>query len=938
LKLSLRQKALVITAVALVGWLAALYTVSSRIVMGRFARLERADVVVNLKRARAALSAELEDLDSKAGDWSTWDDAYAFMSGENPDFIAKNVSEQNFIQLKIDLMAFVDASGRVAYAKGFNDYTQKPMAFPELLRERLTHKDMLVQHADARSRHDGLVLLPGGVLLVASRPILNTQRDRPINGTLVFGRYLESDEIEKLSQVTHSTLAFYLVHAPNLPADVVAARSDASAPDGMAVRPLNERLVAGYTIINDIYGKPAVWLRLEMPRDIYAQGRLTMNYFLVALLVISVLFGTLAQAMLQKVVFHRLARKESEQRYRAIVEQAVEGILLADVGTQHVLETNASLQNLLGYSAAELQQFALHDFALRDAASGDECSLECLMHKMTAMPVSGERLAQRKDGSWILVELNANVVSSESSRILCVVFHDISQRRKAEEELLLRDRAIEAIGQGIVISDPNQPDNPIIYVNPAFEKLTGYTRDEVLGRNCRFLQGTDTDPAAVETIRNAIRERRPCVTQLVNQRKDGTKFWNSLIVSPVFDAQGRLVYFVGAQTDITPIKKLEEQLRQSQKMEAVGRLAGGVAHDFNNILTAMIGYCQLTLDELKNDHPARPNVEEIAAAAERAASLTRQLLAFSRKQTLQPKVLDLNAVVGDMDKMLRRLLGEDVELVTQTTPGLGSVRADPGQLEQVILNLAVNARDAMPNGGRLIVETANATLDDQYADHHEDVKPGDYVMLAVTDTGSGMTDEVKTRLFEPFFTTKPQGKGTGLGLATCYGVVKQSGGHITVYSELGRGTTFKVYLPRVFERAEATPTTSNVVATRGGNETILLVEDDPAVRALNARLLRAKGYTVIEANNGEEALRVASQQKDKGIALLLTDVIMPEMGGKELAERFRVTQPDTKVLFCSGYTQEAIDRNGELDPGTAFLQKPFTPLVLASKIREVLEN
>ncbi|HUJ72387.1 MAG TPA: ATP-binding protein, partial [Verrucomicrobiae bacterium] len=417
------------------------------------------------------------------------------------------------------------------------------------------------------------------------------------------------------------------------------------------------------------------------------------------------------------------------------------------------------------------------------------------------------------------------------------------------------------------------------------------------------------------------------------RRKDGTIFPAEVILRRLEDGSHQ-----GIVRDITDRKRLQQQLLQSQKVEAVGRLAGGVAHDFNNILTTMIGYCELLRDQLGTDSDARANVEEIAAAAERAASLTRQLLAFSRKQTLQPKVLDLNELVGNMDKMLRRLIGEDIEFITNLASDIGSVRADPGQIEQVLMNLAVNGRDAMPNGGKLIVETANIILSEEYTRLHEDVKPGDYVMIAVTDTGGGMTDEVKARLFEPFFTTKPQGQGTGLGLATCYGVVKQSGGHITYYSEVDHGTTFKVYLPRISVRASSVPTAPSAPATSGGKETILLVEDDHAVRGLNARLLRAKGYTVIEAANGREALRVVDQRQGNSVKLLLTDVIMPEMGGKELAQHFRAAHPDTKVLFCSGYTQEAIDRGGELEPGTAFLQKPFTPMLLASKIREVLDN
>jgi two-component system, cell cycle sensor histidine kinase and response regulator CckA len=384
-------------------------------------------------------------------------------------------------------------------------------------------------------------------------------------------------------------------------------------------------------------------------------------------------------------------------------------------------------------------------------------------------------------------------------------------------------------------------------------------------------------------------------------------------------------------------KKLEEQLRQAQKMEAIGQLTGGIAHDFNNMLTVILGYSELMLKSLPPDAPLRDHVEQVKEAGVRASLLTRQLLAFSRKQVLQPRVLDLNAVLTNMDQMLQRLIGEDIALVAVPAAGLWRVYADPSQIDQIIVNLAVNARDAMPQGGKLTIETANAELEDAYAREHVSVKPGSYVMLAVSDTGCGMDAETQARMFEPFFTTKEPGKGTGLGLSTVYGIVKQSNGNIWVYSELGRGTTFKIYLPSVEAEAKAVEPSREAARTVRGSETILLVEDENPVRALIRSTLQANGYTVLEAHDGKHAIQVCEQHKGP-IHLLVTDVVMPGMGGRDLEERLKPSRPNMKVLFMSGYTDKAIVHHGELDPGTAFLQKPFTPDALARKVREVLDS
>jgi len=385
------------------------------------------------------------------------------------------------------------------------------------------------------------------------------------------------------------------------------------------------------------------------------------------------------------------------------------------------------------------------------------------------------------------------------------------------------------------------------------------------------------------------------------------------------------------------LSRTQEQLTQALKMEAVGRLAGGVAHDFNNLLTVMIGRTQLLLRRLDAHDPIRPELDLIQATADQAADLTRQLLAFSRKQVLQPTVLNLNGAVANLGEMLKRLIGEDIVLVTELGSALGHVKADPTQIQQVVMNLAANARDAMPRGGRLTLETANVDLDATHARQHVGVQPGRYVMLAVTDTGVGIAPDTRAHLFEPFFTTKGPGQGTGLGLATVYGIVKQSDGHIWVYSEPGRGTTFKVYLPRVDATVDPMMPELDLQADTHGHETILLVEDAPAVRALAHDVLTAQGYTVLEAEHGREALRIAKQYAGP-IHLLLTDVVMPEMNGRDLVEQLAPIRPSIAIIYMSGYTDTVVVHHGGLDPGAAFLQKPFTPSALVGKIRQLLDT
>ena len=478
-------------------------------------------------------------------------------------------------------------------------------------------------------------------------------------------------------------------------------------------------------------------------------------------------------------------------------------------------------------------------------------------------------------------------------------------------------------------------DGKFLDVNPALVKMLGYSSAEEL---LAIDMARDIYVQAEQrtAVINAYTESG-CLEscELPWKRKDGRQITVRLSGNAFKGERGETLGFEMIAEDITERRTLEEQLRQSQKMEAVGRLAGGIAHDFNNLLTVIKGYSELMLEDLDNADPLRNEVDEIKKAADRAASLTRQLLAFSRQQVLAPKVVDLNTIVGNMDKLLHRLLGEDIDLFTVLEPGLGRVKADPGQVEQVIMNLAVNARDAMPEGGKLTIETSNVDLDEYYTREHAAVKPGSYVMIAVTDTGIGMTEKIKTRIFEPFFTTKEVGKGTGLGLSTVYGIIKQSGGYVWVYSEVGIGSSFKVYLPRVDAPAEISPPVSLHPSHRG-TETVLLVEDEDGVRALVRQVLHKHGYNVLEARNGGEALLMCERHQGS-IDMLLTDVVLEQMGGRELAERLLKIRPEMKVLYVSGYADDAIVHHGVLKAGTAFLQKPFTTDALARKVRFVLD-
>jgi PAS domain S-box-containing protein len=633
--------------------------------------------------------------------------------------------------------------------------------------------------------------------------------------------------------------------------------------------------------------------------------------------------------------YRHVQSTEAVQRHTLAVESALEGMAILNAAGQFTY-MNSAHAHLFGYSSpSELLGKSWQ--VLYQSGEVARFEKDVLPQVFAEGGWSGEAQALRRDGTLFPQELSLTRLSDGAFICVCLDVTERLNAGRARTEAEAKYRAlIEQVAAISYIAEIGV-NAQWHYVSPQIGSILGYSVEEWLGSSREWMRHVHPeDHALVEAAEAASKRGEPFQAEFRMIRKDGRVIWVSDTGVVVRDSQGHAL-MEGIIVDISERKQLEVQLQQSRRMEAVGRLAGGIAHDFNNLLTIIKGYTELALNRAGIRAELRPDIERIEDAAERAAALVRQLLAFSRRQVLQPKNLDLNNIVLGLDKLLRRLMGADIEMKTLVGEDVGTVKADPGQVEQVIMNLVVNARDAMPNGGRLTIETANVELDSTYARDHATVRPGRYVMLAVTDTGVGMDAETVAHIFEPFYTTKGGASGTGLGLATVYGIVKQSGGYIWVYSEPGQGSSFKVYLPRVDASAETPQAARKQTRARKGTETILLVEDEPAVRELTRMVLAAQGYSVVEAQDAEDAERL-SENHGTQIHLLLTDVVMPGVSGPELARRITARHPKMRVLYMSGYTHNVIAGGGTLETGIVFLQKPFTPAGLAEKVRDVLDG
>lgn len=1153
--MTLRTRTLLIIFLTLLGLLLGLTMAARAILLDSFLKLEEQHVHQQLIQGNNAIGYDLVNLEALAFDWSNWDDTYGFVVGDldYDSYVSSNLVDETFISLRLNFMVYTNPEGQVVYKKGFDLENQVEISVPNDLLDQLTGQRLLGSYPDIESKHIGILMLADGPVMVVSRPILTSGSSGPIHGAYILGRFLNNAEIQRFSEQTQLLLAIFSLASSPLPSDVEAVKSVLSTPDATIVRPINDQVVAGYQLIPDIYGQPALILKVESDRSIYQQGRTSLYYLVLSILVVGLVFAAVILITLEKQVLARLAALsrnvgqigqsgylsarmpvhgadelsslsgainqmlanlehseqilgQSEGKFRSLVENSPTGIAIINQN-RLITYANEELCRLVGFPMEEVIGRDFESFLAAESAACINSHYLPGWENQNVPPCYDVAIV-RKDGGTRHVEVSASRIPSSAGKSFTIAqVLDITERKQAEDEIRRRNRelallnriisaiaaapgsemevplqvtcyelaqafhlpytaaliltddktqctvvgeylapnypslldeiinlsgnplaqhllelktpvlipdvqndprlaayehlikprrmvsvlvmpllvdrqmvgllaltdnktrqfaaeeisliqrvaeelsgalarwlltrtrqrlltAFDRLGEGVIITDVGGTVN---YVNAAVEPITGYSPVELIGRHTRILRSGKQPARFYQEMWAAITAGQSWHNRIINKKKDGSFYTADVTIAPVHDENGVIVNFVAIQRDVTRELQLEQQYHQAQKMEAIGLLAGGVAHDFNNLLTAMNGFAELAQMKLEPNHPVKELIDLVLRSGRRATTLTRQLLTFGRKDLVEPHVLNLNDVIVEVEKMMRRIIGENIQLESGLAPDLWPVKSDPAHLEQIVLNLLVNARDAMPGGGKLTVETRNVILDEDFVSAHLDMQPGNHVLLTVTDTGCGMSQEVQAHIFEPFFTTKPKGKGTGLGLSTVFGVVKQNGGAIWVYSEENVGTTFKVYLPGVSCPEQKQVQNNARLDAAGGSETILLVEDDAAVRDLTRRVLQAAGYTLLEAATGQEAQDIFYRNHTV-VDLLLSDLILPDTNGKNLADEFVLARSNLKVLFMSGYNEKSADGFEWGALGYGLLSKPFAPHDLTRRIRSTLDS
>ena len=984
--MTIRFRSLNLIAVLLGVFVAALAALATLGHQQSLRALEQSTVERASESAQELLEGEAERIRILAADWSWWHGLGDYLQDGTPDFAANEFTPRVLTNLRIHAFLLRQANGALRYAATISGPDQVE---PMTEEEASAWAALDIYRGPART---GLLMRDGNPWLVSSQPAAD--------GRLVFARRVDEQLVGQMASLLHLPLNLVpLARAdqldPRLQRALLAARPDRP----VYVRDQGQRLLAA-RLVTGLSGRPALVLQVTLPPPNLAGLRLRQALFVGACGVAGLLFAVLVLLLLHRAVTARLprlvdtirkARQEADFRGRVDLGGSPEWVqlgsevngLLERMQQEHerLVKANAELevrvaedhlrkseQRYQELFASMISGFALHEMIYDEAGRPvDYVFLDvnpafCAMTGVTREQVVGRRVSEAFPGmeaTWIERYGEVAATGKSSSFVnyaatlkkyfsvtayrprpgqFAVNFIDVTEQRQAEDRLRLQGAALESAVNAIMIVDQA---GLITWVNRAFTQLTGYPADEVLGQRPSLLKSGRHNRDFYTELWKTVTAGNMWRGELVNRRKDGALYLEEMTITPVLDAEGRATHFVGIKQDITEQRNLQQQLYQAQKIDGIGRLAGGIAHDFNNLLQAITGFCTLLLEQMGPDSPYRPDVQEIDKAAKRAAALTRQLLAFSRRQMIEPRVVDLNQLVENLQKMLQRLIGEDIRLETELATNLDRVRVDPGQIEQVLVNLAINARDAMPKGGRLSITTYSLVFLKEDALLAPEARHGRFVCMALSDTGVGMNSEVLEHIFEPFYSTKGLGKGTGLGLSVVYGIVRQHDGMVHVYSEVDQGTTFRIYFPVVEETAAEVaegpaPERTSLVKPAPGLR-ILLTEDESGVRDFATRALTRHGYQVVATATIAEA-RAAFQKANGQFDLLFTDVVLPDGDGLALAEFLLSIKPDLRVLFTSGYTDEKSRWPHIQELGLRFLQKPYPVQDLLQALHATLQD
>ncbi len=981
--MTLRKKTLLIIGLTLIGLIALLHVITSIILLNSFARLEEQDARRNVSRVQSALADSLQTLDATAGDWAPWDDTYTFVEDGNEAYVENNLVDSTFSNLQLNLMLFIRPSGEIVYGKAFDLEKQQEVPVPESIRAHVTADAPLLRHPDITSSVTGIILLPEGPMLVASQPILTSNDEGPSHGTLVIGRYLDAAEVESIARTTHLSLAAYRFDDPQAPVDVKAIRPSLSEMSPVLIRPLNEASVIGYTWLADIYGKPAVVLRVDMPRSIYQQGWASLLYLTASLVAAALVFGAVTTLLLERQIVSRLTalsqkvsrvgasgdlsarvamtgqdelsrlagdingmldnlersrreRQESEERYRKLVETSPDVIFNITAKDWAFTSLNPAFEDITGWPRAEWLGRHLEDIVHPDDLSIVKRAFQRVYQGESPTPY--ELRVRSKSGEYLTAEINSapqvenrNVVGAYG------IARDITQRKQAEEALAAEKErlavTLRSIGDGVITTDM---EGKVVLINKVAEALTGWTQAEAFGRPADEVFHL-ADEKNREVLANPV-EKVLQTGKMVNLgsnvlliARDGTERVLADSAAPICDSRSNVVGVVLAFRDVTQQRKMEEDLLKSQKLESIGVLAGGIAHDFNNILTTIIG--NITLAKIMYAKEGDSICERLVAAEKavlRAKDLTEQLLTFSKGGAPVKKTASIADLIRDTASFVMR--GSNTKHECRISRDLWPVEVDEGQISQVLGNLLINANEAMPDGGTIYIQAENTTLSAQ----HTLSLPGEkYVHITVKDHGVGISPDLISKIFDPYFTTKDA--GSGLGLAISYSIVKNHGGHITVESELGVGTTFHVYLPASEQELPIKPAVKETLPSGRGK--ILIMDDQRDVREIAGRLLEHIGYEIGYAKDGAEAVDLYRRAQEAGqpFDAVIMDLTIPGgMGGKEAIQKLLEIDPGVKAIVSSGYSTDPIMADFRRFGFSGVVSKPYEVGELSAALLEVL--